>query len=274
MNKKCFLLFFFSFLLIKSECQLYIQLNKSNVNSFGLGLGNTFYVSNNQAIYHIDSSGIIINEYSDKKKGDISFTDYFNSLKIMLVFKDFDIITLLDSKLVETGDVIGTNDLKLTELNCLCLSWDNSIWYFDEQKRAVCNYNYKNHNIRKSTDISKYIEINEIPSKITEVGNTVFLLLANNSIARFDNYANYIGLTKPEEYSKIFLLNEKSFLSVKKDGRVLIEFFDSDNPGNKDIEIYQNEEILDAKIFSGKLYLLLKDKIQIISLENVLGKGN
>ncbi len=95
-------------------------------------LGNIYLVTTSNQIIKLNDKYDSVASFNDTKHfGNISLIDVSNPLKILVYYKDFSTIVVLD----RFFNVINTVDLRkknLSEVNIIASSYDNNIWLFDE----------------------------------------------------------------------------------------------------------------------------------------------
>ncbi|MGZ8545044.1 MAG: hypothetical protein ACXWV0_07090, partial [Flavisolibacter sp.] len=138
--------------------------------------------------------------------GKLSTIDVSNPLKILLFYKDFSSIVVLDRFL--TG--ITTIDLRkysILQPGAIGLSYDNNIWVFDEYDNKLKKINEQGNLLMETTDFRSVFNQSVSPQKIIDDNGLVYLADTTNGIFVFDSYGTF--------QKKIPLTNWKS-IAVNK----------------------------------------------------------
>ena len=212
MNRKCvFLLLLLLLALPKGYCQKY-ELTaelEQKADFISLDKMGNLYLCDGSILYKFDLNGQLLFTYSALSKGRISDLDVSNPFKILVFSKDFMQITFLDQKLSPIQTVNVLTEWVLYAPVCLCTSYDNGVWVYDEMLSQLFRYDAHRKMTNKSQTLSqiwdKKGEI--IGIKETETG----FLIANdteNGLLIFDRFGTYLK-TIPIFASRLFFLEDK-----------------------------------------------------------------
>ena len=262
MNRKCvFLLFLLLFVLPKSFCQKYeltaeleqkadfIRLDK---------LGN-LYLCDGSIIYKFDLNGQLLFTYSALSKGKISELDVSNPFKILVFSKDFMQITFLDQKLSPIQTINSLTEWELYAPACVCTSYDNGIWVYDEVLNQLFRYDANRKMTNKSQLLSQIWEKKGIIIGIKET-ETGFLTAndTENGLLIFDRFGTYLK-TIPIFASRLFFLENK-ILYVEENVLKAIEI----STLQENNYVLPQSDILQVCIENNRIILLTKEnKVKI-----------
>lgn len=93
-------------------------------------LGNFYTVSDN-TLKKYDEDGFQTQEYSQLISGSISWVDVSNPLQILVYYKNFDQIILLDKYLSPTSEAIDLTNYNIISSSMVARSYNNGFWVFD-----------------------------------------------------------------------------------------------------------------------------------------------
>src|SRR5690606_27315694 len=104
-------------------------------------VGNTFYKKEPTQNYN----------YSNVQLGSISSANAFNPLKIILFYKNFNTVVILDNRLSEIYKVDFNNIQPYKNLTHISTGSDNTIWIFNQDAQQLELFDYKTNKTRATT---------------------------------------------------------------------------------------------------------------------------
>lgn len=180
--------------------------------------GSYYEIYSNQII-KIGKNGQRQFTYSNNILGEIASVDVSNPMKIVIFFKEFSKITVLDNTLTEQGKVIDLNEVSLEETSLVCSSYNNGIWYYNPLKFQLVRLEHSTKNINSSANISNILNKNIQPNFLVEFNNKVYLNDPINGILVFDIYGTYLK-TIPIFGLTTFQVKEKFLLYVNQEDKI------------------------------------------------------
>ena len=130
-------------------------------------------------------------EYSNNRLGNISTVDVSNPQKILVFYRDFQTIVLLDNTLTEVKR-LNLLDMGHTDIHAACSSIDNGIWIADMDGAQLLKisqngtlviegYNFRDENWGSFSTL-----------KLREKGGSVFMGTDMPAVLQFDNFGAFI----------------------------------------------------------------------------------
>src|SRR4030095_15038608 len=106
---------------------------KGDVVDFTLdNLDNVYVLTSTDQLKKYNSNGDSVAVFNYVKKfGKVSAIDASNPLKILLYYKNFSTIVVLD-RLFAVRNIIDLRKLNIFQVNTISRSYDNNIWLYDE----------------------------------------------------------------------------------------------------------------------------------------------
>jgi hypothetical protein len=148
-------------------------------------LGFIYSVDEQEIIKH-DAKGKILSRFSTRNYGNITSVDVSNPLKIILFFKDFSAMLILDNMLNPSGDIIALENLGIPRAGGVCRAFDNGFWIFDTDKIQLQRFSNGSEVISQSGNLNQLIS-NPIKLKdMKEANNKVYLLNQDSCLFQFD----------------------------------------------------------------------------------------
>src|SRR6478609_378459 len=110
-----------------------IQMIKGDVVDFAVdNLDNVYVLASTDQLKKYNASGDSVAVFNNVKKfGKISTIDVSNPLKVLLYYKDFSTIVVLD-RLLAIRNTIDLRQQNIFQVNAIGQSYDNNIWLYDE----------------------------------------------------------------------------------------------------------------------------------------------
>ncbi|WP_130736610.1 hypothetical protein [Flavobacterium sp. J27] len=165
----------------------------------------TSYYSKNNVFYKI-ANGKTQN-YNNFSLGNINHIDLYNPLQVVLFYKDFNTIVLLDSQLNETHKIEGNNLESLLNFDCIGLAIQNQIWFYDFTNQKIGLYNFNANTFQfKSTPLTQKIK------DYTTDYNYFYWIDENNISAVISVYGNIKTLGKIPQYDAVQIVSNENYL--------------------------------------------------------------
>ena len=197
--------------------------------------GSYYEIYSNQII-KIGKNGQRQFTYSNNILGEITSVDVFNPMKIIVFFKDFSKVVVLDNTLTEQGGVLDLNEVSLEETSLVCTSYNNGVWYYNPVKFQLTRIEHSSKSTNTSANISNILNKNIQPNFLVEYNNRVYLNDPINGILVFDIYGTYLK-TIPIYHLNTFQVKENYMLYVNKEGNIeTYDFFTLEQTVFKPIE--------------------------------------
>lgn len=161
--------------------------------------GDAFTTDNLQNIYlyHGNSikkctpQGQVLYAYSDKSYGAITSIDVNDPLKILVFYRDFPEIVLLDNTLSQNGNPFNPSDAGYSLATLACTSHENGIWLYDAQNFQLIRLDINLNITQKTGNLAQAIGIQLNPDYLMEYNNYIYMNDSAQGILVFDSYGTY-----------------------------------------------------------------------------------
>lgn len=154
-------------------------------------LDNLYIISSSGQLKKFNSAGDSAGIYNQVKNyGKLFSIDVSNPLKILLFYKDFSTIVVLDRFLA----ILATIDLRkyqILQAGSIGLSYDNQIWVFDEYDNKLKKIDEQGNLLQETVDLRTAINEGISPQKILNDDGFVYLADTTSGIFVFDNYGSF-----------------------------------------------------------------------------------
>lgn len=164
-----------------TDTVLNYQLQKSivgNFTNFSLdNLGNVYLVSTNNQIKKLNQNFDSVGVFNDVRRfGKIAFVDATNPFKILVYYKDFATVIILD-RFLNIRNTIDLRTQNILQVQKIALSYDNQIWLFDELDVRIKKVDDNGKVVLTSADFRMLY--NDVPNPTTLIDANGLLHLYN-----------------------------------------------------------------------------------------------
>lgn len=238
---------------------------KGNFSYFNVdNLNNLYLITNNNQLKKLDEKGDSIGVFNDVKRyGNPTSIDVNNPLKVLLYYKPFATVVVLD-RLLNMRNTINFRKQNIFAVPAIATSYDNNIWLFDEQDYKLKKIDEEGKLQQETTDFRMIFDSTPSPAKIIDRDAYVYLYDAEKGFYIFD----YYGAFK----------NRLSFLNwnnVEVSGKVIYGFNDNKLYSYELKSLLLKEyklppffgDYLSIKAMNGKVYLNKGDRIDIYQVK-------
>ncbi|MGI8951937.1 MAG: hypothetical protein ACR2FN_10180 [Chitinophagaceae bacterium] len=154
-------------------------------------LGNVYLITSTNQIKKINSNGDSLAVFNDVKRyGNIFLMDVTNPLKILVYYKDFSTVIILDRFL----NAVNTIDLRqsgILQAKAIALSYDGNIWVFDELNGKLKKVDENGNILLESSDFRLLFSDPFNPTKIIDNSGQLYLYDEKKGWLLFDYYGAF-----------------------------------------------------------------------------------
>ena len=184
-----------------------------------------YYEINDTQIKKYSIKGELDCSYSNNVLGVIANVDVSNPQKILVYFRDFTKVLILDITLSPTSEVVDLTDLELDETTLVCRSYNDGIWYYDPIRFELIRKNQELTTTNSSGNLANLLNKNIQANYLIEHNNKLYLNDILNGVLVFDNYGSYLK-TLPINGLTNFQVKDKLLIYTNKEGEIEIyDFF-------------------------------------------------
>ena len=154
-------------------------------------LGNIYLLTVSDAIKKLNPAGDSVGVYNEVKRfGKLSSITVSNPLKILLYYKDFSKIVVLDRQL-SVRSVVDLRKHNILQTSAIGLSYDNNIWLFDEYENKLKKIDEEGNILMQTDDFRNLFSTLVVPQQIIDEAETVYLYDSAAGILAFDHYGTF-----------------------------------------------------------------------------------
>ncbi|MBC7863189.1 MAG: hypothetical protein IAF38_09455 [Bacteroidia bacterium] len=222
-------------------------------------IGNIYVIQNDEMVKY-NANGDLLKKYSNKKLGKIFSVDASNALRVLVYYKDFSVLVILDSQLTQNGENITLEIMQLEQSDLACNSFQNGIWLYNRQNAELVRLDENLTKVVNTGNLNRILSTELHPNVLIEYNGYVYLNDPANGILVFDIYGTF--------YKTISIKG----LSAMQFNELEIYYFQ-----NKRMEDYHTKElwtvdlplpdtsVISARVEKGLYYMQFKDSVSVYS---------
>ncbi len=231
-------------------------------------LNNVYLLSVSGQLKKINSKGDSVAVYNDiRRYGKLHAIDVSNPLKVLLHFKDFGTVVVLDRFLSKRG-VIDLRKIGLYQVKAIAQAYDNGYWAFDEQESKVKHLNDAGEIIDQFTDFRLLFDSMPSPQIIVDQNRNLYLYDEKKGIYMFDYFGGFRKRIPYTGWKDFLVINNQVF---GRDDRHLYRY----DPQTLRLQEFEmNESMAGAQkllITTENIYVLTPQGLAIYAIS---AKGN
>ena len=233
------------------------------------GVFTEFAVDNLGYMYVVNSSGqlkkmgprgdsvAVINDL--RTFGKTYSIDVSNPLKVLLYFRDFGTVVVLD-RLLNVRNVIDLRKQQLFQVKTIGQSYDNNIWVYDEQESKLKRVGEDGKILDQSTDFRLMFDSLPSFSFIVDQNKLVYLYDPLHGVYMFDYYGAFKNRIRFTGWTDFTVINNMLF---GRDENMLYRY----EPGSLNLQQYPITGAMRnarrIKIMQSNLYLLHDNRLDV-----------
>ena len=194
---------------------------KADIADFTVdNLGNIYLISQNNQLKKLNSHGDSVGIFNDVRRyGKLYSIDVTNPLKMLLYYKSFATIVVLD-RFLNIQNTIDLRKQNIFSVRAVGQSFDNNLWIFDEQDAKLKKIGEDGKVLNETVDFRLLFDSIPSPTQIFDQDRFVYLYDAAKGMYIFDYYGamknnlHYTGLKNVQVIGKtIFGVKDNQFFS-------------------------------------------------------------
>jgi hypothetical protein len=151
-------------------------------------LGNIFLLDSNNQLKKLSPAGDSVAIYNDVRKyGQVYSIDAGNPLKVLLYYRDFGIIVVLD-RLLNVRTTINLRKQNIFQAKAIGQSYDNGVWVYDEGEARLKRLADDGSIIDQTGDFRLQLEEAPSPDFVEDHDRLVYLYDSTGGLLVFDYF--------------------------------------------------------------------------------------
>lgn len=227
-------------------------------------LGNIFILYQNGQLKKLNPNGDSLAVFNDVRRyGKLFSIDVTNPLKILLYYKDFSTVVILD-RLLNSRGAIDLRRLNLYQVKAISQSYDNNIWIFDELESKLKRVSDEGKLLDQTTDFRLLFDSVPTPQYIIDQNKQLYLYDSLKGVYIFDYYGAFKSRLPFTGWVDFSVINNSLF---GRNGSHLFRY----EPGTLNLQRFPIPPAMlnSRKILfnSGKIYLLRDNKLEVYKFQ-------
>jgi hypothetical protein len=154
-------------------------------------LDNIYLVTSGNQLKKINANGDSAGVFNDVKRyGKLADIDVTNPLKILLYYKNFGTVVVLD-RFLNSRNTINFRKQNIFSVQAIATSYDNNLWLFDEQDNKLKKISDEGELLLESTDFRMQFDSVPAPLQLIDKENYVYLYDTAKGFYIFDYYGAF-----------------------------------------------------------------------------------
>lgn len=149
------------------------------------------YVKEGNSLLKFDDKGNLEQQFNTRKYGSLYSFDTGNPYKILLFYKDFGKIVILDNMLSEQS-VIDLQMLAFSNVSIAATSYQDGFWIYDDIQKSLIRFNSNSKIVIKTGNLEQLLNMQIDPVMMKEYNDKLYLLLNNGEVLVFDIFGSYL----------------------------------------------------------------------------------
>src|SRR4030095_313653 len=203
------LLFAFCFTVFAQTDSLFVPLKKiqGDIAAFAADNFDNLYLLNSyDQLKKIDANGDSVAVFNNVRRyGKLAQIDVTNPLRVLLYYKDFSTVVILD-RLLSNRSTIDLRKQDIFQVEAVCLSYDNKIWLYDEFEHKLKKIDEDGKLLFATTDFRQLFDEAFSFTSISDQDGFIYLYDKNKGVYVFDYYGslkNIFSLTGYDNFKTV-----------------------------------------------------------------------
>ena len=151
-------------------------------------LDNVYLLNSSNQLKKINANGDSAPIFNDVKKyGRATLVDVSNPLKVLLYYRDFATIVVLD-RFFNIRNTVDLRRQNLLQVRAIGQSYDNRIWVYDEVDNKLKKIDEEGNLLLETPDFRQLFPVTPVPQKIFDQDQLLYLYDSAQAVFVFDYY--------------------------------------------------------------------------------------
>ena len=151
-------------------------------------LDNIYLLSSTNQVKKFNANGDSVAVFNDVRKfGQATLIDVSNPLKVLLYYRDFATIVVLD-RFLTVRNTIDLRKHNILQVRAIGQSYDNKIWLYDELENKLKKIDEDGKLVQETNDFRQLFDPAPLPQRIFDEDQVVYLYDSSLAVYAFDYY--------------------------------------------------------------------------------------
>ena len=237
---------------------------KADIVAFAADNFDNIYLLNSyDQLKKIDANGDSVAVFNNVRKyGKVAQIDVSNPLRVLLYYKDFSTVVILD-RLLNVRSTIDLRKQDIFQVQAICLSYDNKIWLYDEFEHKLKKIDEDGKILFATTDFRQLFDEAFSFTSICDQDGFLYLYDKNKGVYIFDYYGSLKNIFSFTGYDNFNAVG-KFITGTRHDS--LMRYYPS-NLLLQEVKLPEAFRQAQSILFTAtKAYALKKDELDIYQL--------
>ena len=226
-------------------------------------LDNLYILTSTDQLKKLNERGDSMAVYNNvARHGKVSYIDVSNPMRVLLYYKDFATIVILD-RMLNVRNTIDLRKHNILQVQAIGLSYDNNIWVYDELENKLKKIDEDGNILFTSSDMRQLFDPPPVPNVVYDHDGLVYLYDTLRGVFAFDYYGSLKNKVPLVGWHNFHLVG-KSMYGIRSDSLMKYE------PATfRELKTFLPPSIRNTQVihFSPKkIYALRKDSIEIYTI--------
>ena len=172
------------------------------------------YLARGEELFLYSKEGVLMYQYSDLSRGEITNLDTRNPLKLLLFYPGYSQIAFFDNTLSLTREIVELGQLQLELAQLACTSFDNGFWVYDPVSFRLIRFDQGLNVTNEVSNINQLVGAELNPNQMLEHDSWVYMNDPNHGVFVFDSFGTFTKLIPIPEAERISLRSNGLFLEM------------------------------------------------------------
>jgi hypothetical protein len=234
---------------------------KGNIVGFAAdNFDNLYLLNSSDQLKKINEKGDSVAVFNNiRKYGKVAQIDVSNPLRVLLYYKDFSTVVVLD-RLLNIRSTIDLRKRDIFQVQAVCLAYDNGLWLYDEFDNKLKKLDEEGKLLFASTDFRQLFDEAFSFTSIDDQDGFLYLYDKNRGVYVFDYYGTLKNIFSLTGYNN-FRAVGKLITGTRNDSLMRYQ------PGNlqlQQVKLPESFRKAQSILFtSTKAFALKKDELEI-----------
>lgn len=225
-------------------------------------LGNFYLVGRQQQIKKISSTFDSIGLFNDKRNlGKLYSIDVSNPLRVLLFYKDFASIIILD-RFLNVRTLLNLRNVQIQQVSAITQSYDNNIWVYDELDNNIKKIDESGRVLLRSPDFRVLFDVPPQPKYLQDLNRYLYAYDSSKGLLLMDYFGAYRNLIPYTGWQNIHGIS-KGIVATDSAGLIYYQPYELDIK-KQTLPATILTSAVKIRVFNGQLIVLDKRGILMI----------
>ena len=154
--------------------------------------GRLYLIEGEHSLYRLEADGRNALKFSENRFGPLSYVDPFQPFQLLLFYKDYQRLAILDRSLNLLREVDLAMDWDIqAPIEAIGWAADGNLWFYDPDLFRLFKIDLQGRMLRQGTSMQFMKAMKLRPQRLYERGHEVWLLDSTSGLWVFDNFGTY-----------------------------------------------------------------------------------